>query len=167
MKLNLIWCLFAVCLLGLVGCAATHKTTRTGLDPENFSREECVETGNGSTDCEQYFESKIPGASLEYNRHGHYRIRGGAHPPVTMAPPQEDLTEAERAMEDIPGGFVILHPSAPKKRRQPQPNSESATKDDVRILGGEVISMQKRMEQIEKKQGGDKEPSSGEAAPKK
>lgn len=94
----------------ITGCA-THRNVRTSSDPATSVYEECVETGNGSTNCEHHVDSKIIGGGREGYELSPYSSLTVMHPPVRMIP-MVDQSNGQRAMGDIPGSVMIMHPGA-------------------------------------------------------
>jgi hypothetical protein len=102
---------FVVLVVGSVmtGCAS-HRDVRTVNDPATTVHEECIETANGSTNCERHYDSKIVGGASGYV-YSPYSTLTVAHPPMRMIP-YVDESSAQRAMGDIPGSVMMLHPGA-------------------------------------------------------
>lgn len=138
-----------------VGCAASHDAFYAS-DPTTSVQFECTRTSNGARHCVRRIESTVPGGAAMYGGGYSPEMYGGygqvAHPRVVMAPRGPQPTEAERAMEDVPGGVVLLHPT----------NDEYATKEDLAIVVRQTVITKKKVEELKK--GGQKQPSSGEAA---
>lgn len=110
MKNIYVWIGF-VFMFVTTGCA-THRNVRTSNDPATSVYEECVETGNGSTNCEHHVDSKIIGVGGEgLSPFSPYATTTIMHPPVRMIP-YVDETSGQRAMGDIPGSVMVLHPGA-------------------------------------------------------
>ena len=96
----------------LTGCA-THRDVRTSYDPATECKDEFVQTGNGSTNHESHCRSQIPGGADHGLGYGYspYSTLTVSHPPMQFIPYVGE-TNSQRAMGDIPGGPVLLHPGA-------------------------------------------------------
>lgn len=154
MKHMFVFAVAAFSIFG-VGCAASHDAYYAS-DPTTSVQFECTRAPNGARHCVRRIESTIPGGAAMYGGGYSPELYGGyqvAHPSVVMAPRGPQPTEAERAMEDIPGGVVLLHPS----------DEEYATKEDLAIVVRQTAITKKEVKELKKK-GGQKQPSSGEAA---
>lgn len=103
------------CLVLVTGCA-THRYSKTANDPATSSTFECVETGNGSTNCEEHTDSKIVGGANGGFQQGVGYSEYGS--PLTTPIPYggtgmvrfRQTTDAGRAMERMPGGTLELAP---------------------------------------------------------
>jgi hypothetical protein len=155
MKHTFVFAVAAFSIFG-VGCAASHDAFYAS-DPTTSVQFECTRAPNGARHCVRRIESTVPGGAAMYGGGYSPELYGGygqvAHPRIVMVPRGPQLTEAERAMEDIPGGVVLLHPS----------DEEYATKEDLAIVVRQTAITKKEVKELKKK-GGQKQPSSSEAA---
>jgi hypothetical protein len=159
MRNFLVFC-YVVCSVVFFGTGCrSFRDAYYANDPSTSVRVECTRTASGAQNCERHVESRYVGGASMYGGGGYYPgMYGGsygqvAHPPIIMAPRGPQPTEAERAMEDIPGGVVLLHPG-----------QQYATRDEMEIVVRQTAITKKEVKEMKKKQQDGKQKPSGEAA---